>query len=123
VSSSRRTEILVWFGILAAPAAWTIEHVFGYGWSEATCNPGGGASTTSFHVGAAVLSGAGVLIGIAGLLAGISVLRATESHEDPPPGGRLRMLAAVSVTATPLFIVIMILSAVGALTLDACRPG
>lgn len=123
MSSSTRTEIRVWFGILAAPIAWTVEHVFGYGWTEATCSPGGGSSVSAFHVGAVVLSAAGVLIGLAGLFAGIGVLRATESHEDPPPGGRLRMLAAVAVTATPLFMMIMILSAVGALTLDACRPG
>ena len=115
-----RIEARVWFGILAAPVAWTIEHVFGYGLSEAACDPGGGASTAGFHVGAAVLSGAGALVALAGLVAAISVLRATRSHEEPPPGGRLRLLAAMGVTVSSLLVVLMLMSGAGALAVDGC---
>lgn len=121
MSGSAHIEARVWFGLLAGPAAWTIEHVFGYGLSEAACQPGGGASTSAFHVGAALLSGIGALIAVAGLLAGISVLRDTESYEDPPPGGRRRLLAAMAVAVSTLMIVLMLMSGVGALAVDGCR--
>lgn len=115
-----RTEARVWFGIVAAPAAWTVQHVFGYGLSEVTCDPGAGASASTFNLDAAIVSGVAVLIALAGLVAAFTVLRANGS-ETPPPEGRRHFLGAVGVTISPLFIAIMLMSGIGSIILEKCH--
>lgn len=115
-----RTEARVWFGVAAAPAAWTVQHVFGYGLSEFTCDPGAGASATTFDVGAAIVSGVAILIALAGLAAAFTIFRSTGS-ETPPPEGRRHFLGAVGVTISPLFICIMLMSGIGSIILEKCH--
>jgi Ni/Fe-hydrogenase subunit HybB-like protein len=114
------TEARVWFGVAAAPAAWTIQHVFGYGLSEVACDPGAGTSATTFNIEAAIVSGVGVLIALAGLVAALTVFRATEA-ETPPPEGRRHFLGAVGLTISPLFIAIMLMSGIGSIILEKCH--
>ena len=42
--SRARLESLQWFGLLAAPLAWTAQLVAGYGVSAAACDGAGGVS-------------------------------------------------------------------------------
>lgn len=116
-----RTEARVWFGVVAAPAAWAVQHVFGYGLSEATCAPGAGAGATTFNTAAAIATGLGVLIAAAGLVAALRTFQTTRS-ESPPPEGRRHFLGAVGVTISPLLITIMLMSGIGSIILEKCRP-
>jgi hypothetical protein len=116
-----RTEARVWFGVVAAPAAWTVQHVFGYGLTEATCDPGGGAARGTFDAAAAIASGVAILVALGGLVAALTVFRTTES-ESPPPEGRRHFLGALGLTVSPLFIAIMLLSGVGSIVLEKCHP-
>lgn len=114
------TELRVWFGVAAGPAAWTIQHIFGYGLSEFTCDRGAGASATTFDAGAAIVSGVAVLVALAGLVAALTVFRGTEDH-TPPPEGRRHFLGAVGLTTGPLFIAMMLMSGIGSIVLEKCH--
>ena len=41
MSPRRRTSVLMWFGLLGAPAAWVVQFVFGYAVTEAACDAAG----------------------------------------------------------------------------------
>ena len=59
--SAPLTTLLLWVGLLGAPAAWTLQLVVGYGAEEADCSRGTSSSFGGAHGVAVWLSvGAGV---------------------------------------------------------------
>ena len=43
----RRLELLQWFGLLAAPLAWAVQLVVGFGVAEASCARAGGRAASA----------------------------------------------------------------------------
>jgi heme/copper-type cytochrome/quinol oxidase subunit 2 len=112
----------MWFGLLGAPFAWTLQHVGGYGLTEANCQEASKAGW-QIHMDAwtIVFTAGGVLVGVAGLIAAIATWRRTRDAGTDPPGARIHFLSIVSLTTTPLFLAIMLLSGLSVLVLQGCR--
>jgi hypothetical protein len=120
--------VLLWFGLLGAPAAWTVQFVIGFWLSEIGCSPGGDGAlgidvwTVAITVVAAVLA-------VLAELAAIATFRRTRGargmggSEEPPPKGRVHFLATVGIVIAPLFFLIIVMSGVGVAVLQDCRQG
>jgi hypothetical protein len=123
-----RTSVLLWFGLLGAPAAWTGQFVIGYWLSEIGCSPGGegGLAVDAWTV--AITAVAALLAALAELAA-IATFRRTRGArgmggaEEPPPNGRVHFLATVGIVIAPLFFLIIVMSGVGVAVLQNCRQG
>jgi heme/copper-type cytochrome/quinol oxidase subunit 2 len=113
---------LMWLGLLGAPFAWTIQHVAGYGLTEANCQE---ASKAGWHihldVWTIVFTGSAVIVGLAGLAAALATWRRTKDAGTEPPGARIHFLSIIALTTTPLFLAIMLMSGIGVLFLTGCR--
>jgi hypothetical protein len=119
---SRRIEAQVWIGLLAAPAAWTVQHVLSFGVSEARCNATGrqwGVPSTTWLT---VLTIAAGLLALAGLAASLLAFRSLrDAGEDAaPPAGRARLMAVFGLAIGPIFLALVLLDGLGALLLDTC---
>jgi hypothetical protein len=115
--------MLMWLGVVAAPVAWGIEHIFGWGVSEANCDPGRVAGT--FNVWAGVLSGAAAGLALGGLAAAIFAFRAVKDvdQDADPPSGRIRLMSIFGLVVSPIFFVMIVLTGAGALLLGHCHQG
>ena len=114
-----RAGVLVWFGVLAAPAAWTTQHVVGFGLTVAACGASGrGIDVAPWTI---ALTVAAALIAVLAEVVAAVVLRATRDAGDEPPGSRIRFLSIVGLTTNPLFLCIIVLSGTGVSVLDGCH--
>jgi hypothetical protein len=114
----------LWFGLLGAPAAWTLQHVTGYALTEATCGEAG-SSGWDVHLDAwtiAVVASAALVAVAAGGAAALTY-RATRDAGDEPPAARVRFLAVIGMAIAPLFLAMILMSGLGTLFLDHCRQG
>lgn len=121
-------SLLAWVGVVGAPAAWSLQHVFGMGITLAACDRGlaanpAGNRDIAVHAITIVLTASAALIAVLAGAAAIQAFRATRdaSKDDPPPGGRIFFLSIVGMTITPLFLAIILMSGSGVLTLTLCR--
>ena len=115
-----RQKLVMWFGLLAAPAAWVIQFLLGFGVTQAKCNPAGtrwGVAIDTVTVAATV---AAALVALLGWAAAFAAFRATRDAGSAPPSGRIRFLAILGLTTSPLFFLIIVWSGVGALSLKEC---
>jgi hypothetical protein len=123
--SLRKLEILQWVGLLLGALVWTVQHVVGFGVTEAACSRGGmhwGISTDAWEA-TLMAAGAGCVL-VAGLAAAAVVVRTREeSYEDAPPPGRVRFLAIAAITANVIFLVIILLDGFASIFNIACRQG
>jgi hypothetical protein len=121
-----RTSLLLWFGLLGAPLAWTVQFLVGYWVSEVGCSPGGdgGLSIDGWTIVATVVA---AVLALLAELAAIATFRATRGvrgvggSDEPPPKGRVHFLAVVGMTIAPLFFFIIVMSGVGVLVLENCH--
>ena len=113
---------LMWLGLLGPPFAWSIQHVAGYGLTEANCQEASKAGW-QIHLDAwtIVFTGGAVIVTLAGLAAALVTWRRTKDAGTDPPGARIHFLSIVALTTTPLFLAIMVMSGVGVLFVTGCR--
>ena len=112
-----RLELLQWFGLLGGALAFTLQHVVGFGISDASCNAAGaqwGLHTTAMQVTLSVLAG---LVVLAAEGAALLAFRATANvdKDAPGPNGRVHFFAQAALLGNVLFFVIVVLDAVGTL--------
>jgi hypothetical protein len=115
------TPVLMWFGLLGAPFAWTLQHVTGVVLTLANCNVVG-RTQWQIHLDAwtiAVTAGA-VLVTLAAGVAAIATFRRTRDVGSEPPGSRVHFLSIVALTTTPLLLAIMLMSGVGSILQAGC---
>lgn len=117
----RRLSVLQWVGLLLGGAVWFAAHIAGYGLTEASCDSNGW-SISHDPWQAALLGTALVLVAIAGA-ASLVVLRETRdtTYEEEPPESRIRFFAIAAAAANVIFLMIVVLDALGALFNVACR--
>jgi hypothetical protein len=114
-----RSSLLVWFGVLGAPAAWAIQHVAGFGVGQAACSRARlGVAVDPWTIG--LTAGAAAIAVLAGLAA-VVTWRATRDAGEEPPASRVHFLAVIGMTLTPLFLAIILMSGIGAVSLGACH--
>jgi hypothetical protein len=111
--------VRLWLGLLAAPAAWTAQLVFGYGAEEADCAAGSGGWDFSSHTVNALLFAAAGAAALAGLAAALWSLRSAE-HDAR---GRVAFMAFGGVLVSSLFGVLVVMTGIGVLSLEPCTPG
>jgi hypothetical protein len=123
-----RLGALVWFAVLAGPAAWAIQFLLGAQFVLAQCS--GKATNSGFglpmHAISVTLAGVGALVGVVATLVAFAVYRATgddEHTQDPEQitTGRLRFLATVALTVNPLTTAICLMLAIGTPLLGPCQ--
>lgn len=119
--TSRLTNALLLYGLLAAPLAWAAQLVIGYGVGEADCSAAGmgwGLDSTTWEL--VLVIGTGV-VGLSGLVvaAGFEVeLRRGETVDER---GRLAFMAAGGVLVSIVFIALIVLGGVGSLYVEPCH--
>jgi hypothetical protein len=122
---SRRVETLIWIGLLAAPGAWTVQHVLGFGVADARCDPVGRAWDVPVGTWLIALTAAAGALAVAGLAASVVAFRQVREagEDDPPPGGRERFMAVCGMVICPIFLALVLLDGLGALLLEGCHQG
>jgi len=118
-----RLELLQWFALLAAPVAWGIHLVFGYGVVQARCAAGGGRWGLDHTLIISLLTAGALVIALCAQAAAIVVYRELQRvHYDAPgPRGRQHFFAVAALVGNVLFTVGIVLSAVGSLSIGPCR--
>lgn len=119
----RRLEVLQWLGLFVGASLWAAAHVVGFGISEARCSAAGSGWGIHFDLWEVVVTAiAAVLVLSAALAAGAVVVGTRgSSYEEGPPEGRLRFFAIAALVANALFLVMIVLYAVGTTVNIPCR--
>jgi hypothetical protein len=123
-----RSSVLLWFGLLGAPAAWTVQFLIGYWLSEVGCSRGGdsGLAVDGWTIAATAVAAA---LAVLAEVAAITMFRATRGvrgvggSDEPPPKGRVHFLAVIGIVIAPLFFFIIVMSGVGVVVLENCHQG
>jgi hypothetical protein len=117
-------RLLSWYGVLGAPAAWTVLHVSGVGIATASCSTFGSANDVSLQPWSLALAIGCGATALGALLAAVLVWWSTRGVDDsaPPPVGRIHFLAVIGLVIAPLFIAIILMSGIAGTTLG-CTQG
>jgi hypothetical protein len=117
-------RLLTWYGLLGAPAAWTLFHVAGVGIATGVCSPVGVRVDASPEPWSILVTIVCAAIALGALVAAAIVWLATRGVEDDaaPPVGRIHFLAVVGLAITPLFIAIILMAGIGGTGLG-CTQG
>jgi protein-S-isoprenylcysteine O-methyltransferase Ste14 len=113
----------MWIGLLAAPAAWFVQFTVGQWLSAVTCTPSGrGLPVHGWALPATVVA---ALVALLGGLSAFATFRATREldQDADPPRGRIRFLGIVGMVTSPLFLFVILMGGLGALSLSTCRVG
>jgi hypothetical protein len=113
--------VLQWVGLGLGGVVWFAAHIVGWGITEASCDSAGFSIDHDLWQ-ALTMSAAGALV-LAAEAAAVRVLLGTRetSYEAAAPAGRVRFLALAAVVANALFLMIILLDALGAIFNVACR--
>jgi hypothetical protein len=117
-------ELLQWFCLLGAALVWTAQLVVGYGVTVAACSRAGGGWSIDRRTWEVALTAAAAALVLLAEAAALAVYRETRnlSYSSPPPPGRHHFFASAAVVGNLIFLAIVLLSGIGALALDSCRP-
>jgi hypothetical protein len=118
-----RLEALQWFGLLAGPAAFALEHIVGVFATFADCNPAGSRWTVPQHQVELGMTAAAALVVVLAEGAAWLAFTATRDvdQEGEPPLGRIRFLATASLVLGPLFLALVLLGGLGAAAHPNCH--
>ncbi len=115
-------RVLQWVGFFVAPLAWLGQHLIGQAISQASCssaNATWGVANDTWQI--VLLAGAGALI-LLSEAAAVAAFRSTgASYEDPPPDGRVRLIAIAAMTTNLIYLVIVLLDGIASIVDIACR--
>ena len=111
--------LLLWVGLLAAPIAWTLQHIFGFGLSQATCNVGGNPlPLDGWTVAATILA---TVVAVLGGAAAVAAYLATRDAGTEIPGARINFLATTGMVISPIILAIILMSGISVLVLPECH--
>jgi hypothetical protein len=116
-----RLEALQWFGLLAGPIAFALEHVVGVFTTLADCNPARlGVPQHPIQLTAMSLA---ALVIVAAEGAALLAYRETKDvdKEGDPPLGRIRFLSTAALIVGPIFLALVLLGALGAAAQPDCQ--
>jgi hypothetical protein len=118
-----RPELLQWYGLFGAAFAWAAQHVVTFGVSVAQCTAASRHWGIDIVTWTIVTTTIGLVFALLAEAAAISVLRETRTveYDGPPPLGRRHFFALAAALGNVLFIMAIILNAVGALAFTDCR--
>jgi hypothetical protein len=123
VSTAAGQELLQWSGLLAAPLAWTVQLVMGFGVGLADCSAGStrwGVGVDTWQISLAVAAGAVVVLAE---VCSVTLYLATRDvdYDDAPPLGRRHFFVAAASLGNVLFLAMIVMSALAAVYHEPCR--
>lgn len=116
--STRRLNLVQWIGVIVAPAAWTVQHVAGYGIAQARCSIGGehwGISNTVWELALMAVAASLVLVAEAAALAVFRATRGADAEHS-----RLHFFATAAMVANVLFLAILLMDGFASALETAC---
>jgi hypothetical protein len=116
-------SLLMWFGLLGAPLAWTVQHVVGFGLTQAECNQGGRLWSVPIDPGTLAITVAATIVALLAGASAVAAFMATRDAGTELPGARMHFLATVGIVVTPIFAAIVLMSGISVLTLPECHQG
>jgi hypothetical protein len=119
----RRLELLQWFGLLGAPLAWTAQFLAGLAIAGAYCAPAGRRWGISIEAWQIALAAAAGTVAVCAQLSALTLYRELRDvHDDAPgPRGRLHFFSVASLVGNLLFITLITLTVVGAVSHAGCQ--
>jgi hypothetical protein len=118
----RRSELLQWFGLFGAAAAWTVQHGALFFLAAARCNPSGSRwafGMTGWQIGITVAAAAVALAAEAAAVATALRTRGLE-YDGAPPLGRIHFFALAASAGNVLFLGAIVLDGLGAGWWSSC---
>jgi hypothetical protein len=121
-----RRSLLLWFGVLAAPLAWTAQVIIAPDVAEILCYPGAEHSGRALVYGVALesflfaLTAVVALVGLAGIVVSWRCLRALKSNPDGTPAHRATWMALAGVLVSSLFTIAIVVGFIPLFFLNAC---
>jgi hypothetical protein len=115
------TSAHMWFGLLGAPLAWTVQHVVGFGLTQAECNAAGRLWPVPVDPGTLAVTIAATVVALLAGAAAVAAFLATRDAGTELPGARMHFLATVGIVVTPIFVAIVLMSGISVLTLPECQ--
>jgi hypothetical protein len=116
-------EVLQWIGLFAAPFAWTVQLVFGYGFAVGACDTISSRTSVSLTTWEIAITAAAATVALGGQLAAALAWRATQGHSDvdSPAAGRIHFFAGAALLANTIFLIMILLGGITAVHLTPCR--
>ena len=117
-------EFLQWFGLLGAALTWTVQLVLGFGVTIARCGPANAVLGVDVKAWEVSLMTVGIVLVLLSEGAALTLLWQTRSvdYGDPPPDGRRHFFVLAAALGNLLFLVVIVLSGVGAIVHEPCVP-
>jgi hypothetical protein len=119
-----RGSALLWIGVLAGPAAWSVEMIIGYGVEEIACSSGTvgeeivGVGVEPIIVLLTLFLGA--VTGAAGLLA-FGCLRRLRSSGETATSARAEWMAIVGIATSAIFLIMILVNLFSVVYLGVCE--
>ncbi len=122
-SYSFNAEFLQWFGLLGAALTWTVQLVLGFGVTIARCGAANAVLSVDLKTWEIALMAAGIALVLLAEGAALTLLWQTRDveHDDPAPQGRRHFFVLAAVLGNLLFLMIIVLSGVGAIAHEPCH--
>ncbi len=117
-----KISLLQWTGLLAAPLAWAVQLVVGWGVEEAACGKGGMRWGIPTEPVEAAVTATAAAVALVGVVAASALLRETRLRTIDPRG-RVSFMAASGLLASGVFLGLILMGGLGAIVLPECRPG
>jgi hypothetical protein len=116
-----RDRLLLWFGVLAPPGAWTVHFALAWLFDVAACmnDTAVGAVEPLILIETVILAG----VSVAGGLAAYALFTAVRRDELFDPRGRLLFTAVAAMLGSMIFTALTVLEGVIIVSFSACRPG
>ena len=118
----RRVELLQWFGLFGAAAAWTLQHAGLFALAVARCNVGSakwGIDAEAWKLGFTI---AAAVVAASAEAAAVLTWRATRgsAEDEEPPRGRIHFFSVCAVAGNVLFLGAILLDGIGSLYWHPC---
>ena len=114
---------LLWFGLLGAPFAWFVQHILGFGLTQAACNLASRQWSIALDPLTLAATIAATVIALLAGAAAVAAYVATRDAGTEIPEARIQFLATVGVVITPIFLAIVLMSGISVLALPGCHQG
>ena len=118
----RSHSAVLWFGLLAAPLAWTAQLVSGYGLQEAACPRDDAAPVLGLDPSPllAAISFVAIVVAGAGVVAALASRPAAGDNDSR---GRISFMAEAGLLASFIFLAVIVFGAAALFFFDPCHPG
>ena len=113
--------VLLWLGVLGAPAAWALLLVAGYLFEEVQCSRGSDAWGFDAKIGNTALAVATALVGLASLAAAYATWRTARRPEARDVRGRLEWMGFCGLLVSALFFFLILMTGFGVNSVSPCH--